>query len=31
MDLAARIDELWETNEIDARPIEESIALLDRR
>ncbi len=29
MDLAARIDELWETNEIDARPIEESIALLD--
>ncbi len=29
-DLAARIDELWETGELDAAPIEEAIALLDR-
>jgi 2,3,4,5-tetrahydropyridine-2,6-dicarboxylate N-succinyltransferase len=30
MELAARIDELWETGELDAEPIEEAIALLDR-
>ena len=29
MDLASRIDELWNEGAIDARPIEESIALLD--
>ena len=29
MDLANRIDELWDEGAIDARPIEESIALLD--
>jgi 2,3,4,5-tetrahydropyridine-2,6-dicarboxylate N-succinyltransferase len=29
MELAARIDELWESGEVDASPIEESIALLD--
>jgi len=29
MELAARIDELWEAGEVDAAPIEESIALLD--
>jgi 2,3,4,5-tetrahydropyridine-2,6-dicarboxylate N-succinyltransferase len=30
MDLAARIDELWQGNELDPGPIEEAIALLDR-
>ncbi len=29
MNLAARIDELWEAGELDAAPIEESIGLLD--
>ncbi|HLG09615.1 MAG TPA: 2,3,4,5-tetrahydropyridine-2,6-dicarboxylate N-succinyltransferase [Gaiellaceae bacterium] len=30
MDLARRIDELWETGELESEPIEEAIALLDR-
>jgi 2,3,4,5-tetrahydropyridine-2-carboxylate N-succinyltransferase len=30
MDLPSRIDELWEAGELDAEPIEEAIALLDR-
>jgi 2,3,4,5-tetrahydropyridine-2,6-dicarboxylate N-succinyltransferase len=30
MDLAARIDELWESDELDPTPIEEAIARLDR-
>jgi len=30
MELARRIDELWETGELDRTPIEEAIALLDR-
>jgi 2,3,4,5-tetrahydropyridine-2,6-dicarboxylate N-succinyltransferase len=30
MDLARRIDELWDANEIDAGPIEEAVAALDR-
>jgi 2,3,4,5-tetrahydropyridine-2,6-dicarboxylate N-succinyltransferase len=30
MELAARIDELWEAAELEAGPIEEAIALLDR-
>jgi len=29
MDLAARIDDLWEADELDAAPVEEAIALLD--
>jgi 2,3,4,5-tetrahydropyridine-2,6-dicarboxylate N-succinyltransferase len=29
MDLAARIDELWESSELESAPIEEAIALLD--
>src|SRR5262245_10484775 len=29
MDLAARIDELWEADELDAAPIEETVAMLD--
>jgi 2,3,4,5-tetrahydropyridine-2,6-dicarboxylate N-succinyltransferase len=29
MDLAARIDDLWEADELEAAPIEETIALLD--
>ena len=30
MDLAHRIDELWESGELDSEPIEEAVALLDR-
>ena len=30
MDVAQRIDELWESDELDPEPIEEAIALLDR-
>ncbi len=30
MDLAQRIDELWEADEIDATVVEEAIAALDR-
>ncbi|HYI74984.1 MAG TPA: 2,3,4,5-tetrahydropyridine-2,6-dicarboxylate N-succinyltransferase [Gaiellaceae bacterium] len=30
MDLAARIEELWDTDRLDAAPIEEAIAALDR-
>ena len=30
MKLARRIDELWESGELDAEPIEEAVALLDR-
>ena len=30
MDLARRIDEIWETGELDATSIEEAIAALDR-
>jgi len=30
MDLAARIDELWESGTVEAEPVEEAIALLDR-
>ena len=30
MDLARRIDELWESDELDPAPVEEAIALLDR-
>ena len=30
MELARRIDELWESGELDAEPIEEAVALLDR-
>ena len=30
MDLARRIEELWDANEIDANPIEEAVAALDR-
>jgi 2,3,4,5-tetrahydropyridine-2-carboxylate N-succinyltransferase len=30
VEIAERIDELWETGEVDAAPIEEAIALLDR-
>jgi 2,3,4,5-tetrahydropyridine-2-carboxylate N-succinyltransferase len=30
VEIADRIDELWETGEVDAAPIEEAIALLDR-
>ena len=30
MDVARRIDELWESGELDPEPIEEAIALLDR-
>jgi len=30
MDVAQRIDELWESGELDPEPIEEAIALLDR-
>jgi 2,3,4,5-tetrahydropyridine-2-carboxylate N-succinyltransferase len=30
MELAARIDELWESGTVDADPVEEAIALLDR-
>jgi 2,3,4,5-tetrahydropyridine-2,6-dicarboxylate N-succinyltransferase len=30
MELAQRIDELWESGELDAEPIEEAVGLLDR-
>ena len=30
MDVASRIDELWETGELDPAPIEEAVGLLDR-
>ena len=30
MDVAARIDELWESGELEAGPIEEAVGLLDR-
>jgi 2,3,4,5-tetrahydropyridine-2-carboxylate N-succinyltransferase len=30
MELARRIDELWETGDLDAAPIEEAVAMLDR-
>ena len=30
MEVAQRIDELWESGELDPEPIEEAIALLDR-
>ena len=30
MDLAARIEEIWESGELDAEPIEAAVALLDR-
>ena len=31
MEVAQRIDELWESGELDAEPIEEALALLDQR
>ena len=30
MELARRIDELWETGDLDPVPIEEAVAMLDR-